>query len=226
MPRQDLVQQLIDHLRASSGGPAGGFAAGRPLHVCSAPGRLDVLGGLGADAGGTLAQLPLRRRAAVAVQRREGAESLFVSDQVRPPLGEAEIVAGPEMPTMDAGWAAGLLAAWRALCPPTDGDHVPGVSATVRSDIPINAGQASSTALLAAFVAAAADMLQRPLEPAAMANIVQASELAAARCPPSTVRAGWTIDALTCLLAERAAPSLLRYNAQPHGLVGAVPLPP
>jgi L-arabinokinase len=91
----------------------------------------------------------------------------------------------------------------------------------------MNAGQASSTALLAAFTTAAADLLDRPLDPPAHAHIIRTAE--AALHGSAHAGDGATIDALTCLLAGDPSsdrPALLRYNAQPHEFLGAVPLPP
>lgn len=224
MPRQDPLQSLLAHLSAGTHGIAF-FDPASAIRLRSAPGRLDVLGGLGADAGGTLAHLLLRATAAVAVQIRHSPDACFHSDQIRPPVGEPELRLPADAPPADAHWAAGLLAAWQALRAPNDQR---GVAVMIHSDIPMNAGQASSTALLAAFVAAAADLLDRPLDANAQAEIIRTGEAALHGSAHATE--GAIIDALTCLLAgdpsAAAGPALLRYNAQPHQLVGAVPLPP
>src|ERR1700728_3244535 len=68
MVRQDVAQLLTDEI---SRGTRPSFNTGRPVAVRSARGRLDVLGGLGADAGGTVAQMAVPARGAAAVQLRD-----------------------------------------------------------------------------------------------------------------------------------------------------------
>jgi L-arabinokinase len=230
MARPDAVQQLIDHLVAGSSS-AGFFARGpeAPAYLRSAPGRLDVLGGLGADAGGTLAQMGLRARAAVAVQLQQragdGPEAIFRSDQMTPPLGEPEVRI--ERASSEGSWATGLLAAWRRLRPADDSRTL---VAAIRSDIPLGAGQASSTAMLAAFVAAACDARNLALDANGQAALVCAGEAATLRSHPgAALHAGehTLIDALTCLLTGdvQGTGGISRYNAQPHERMGEVPLP-
>jgi L-arabinokinase len=217
MPRPDALQRLLDFSR-SGDSP---FVA-RPLHIRSAPARLDVLGALGADTGGTLAHIPLRSRIAVALQPREDPTAIFSSDLMQPPLGEPTLHLPPDGSRADASWAAPLLAAWQRLRPQS---APPGLTAVIRSDIPMNAGQGSSTALLAAFTVALTDLYQlSPDAPQLAALIADAEQLSPAT--PSTAN---YLTALTCLTAQSsppAAPAVIRYNAQPHERLGEIPLPP
>ncbi|HVX85439.1 MAG TPA: hypothetical protein VH253_11710 [Phycisphaerae bacterium] len=218
MPRPDALQRLLDFSR-SGDSP---FAAGAPVRIRSAPARLDVLGALGADTGGTLAHIPIRSRIAVALQPRDSPSALFHSDLMEPPLGEPTLRLSPNSSAADASWAAPLLTAWQRLRPQS---APPGLTAVIRSDIPMNAGQGSSTALLAAFTVALTDLYQlSPDAPQLAALIANAEQLSPAT--PSTAN---YLTALTCLTAQSsppAAPAVIRYNAQPHERLGEIPLPP
>lgn len=148
-----------------------------------------------------------------------------------------------------ASWAAGLLAlvwllhhqAHLPLLPPggaggragggvgrgwDTGDMRGGASLLIHSDIPIGAGQSSSTALLAAAARAFLQTSYSSLDPQALAALVATAEAFAGHnnpsAPPFPTRAH-VIDALTCLHPRE--PSLLRYSAQPYRFVGPVPLP-
>ena len=85
----DILHQLSDLLR----GPLSSLLLrGIPVHARSAPGRLDVLGGLARQAGGTLAQMALPRRAAAAVQRRQDGRLVVHHCDVTPPIGDPDYV--------------------------------------------------------------------------------------------------------------------------------------
>ncbi len=231
----------------------------------SAPARLDVLGGLAAQAGGTLAQIALPLRVTVTLQPRADSLLIIESDQISPPVGEGQVTfdlrklhqagdpTGEWIPAREvaallqgpAQWASPLVALWYTLLTshppktpaavvpataPHDAPSGPGATLLIRSTIPLGAGQASSTALLAATLLAWCDARQIHMEPLDQALAIQRAEsLADSHGGPAHA-----IDALTCLLADTSAPSsdasaprprLLRYSAQPHQFVGFVPLP-
>ena len=234
-------------LRQQLAGPlAGLLAADRPVIARSAPGRLDVLGGLGAQAGGTVAQMALPQRAAVAVQLRDDGKLVMHSNQIGPPVGEPQVSVkqlqrkGAQLPLPEmknelngmsepTRWAAPLVALWYTL-QQVVGEGIggaKGATIVVHSTIPMGAGQASSTALVTAVATALAEALKLKAEPMEQAVWIQRSESL------TQADAGQVIDALTCLLAEepgisptgKPAPKLLRFSSQPYQLVGHVKLP-
>jgi L-arabinokinase len=228
-PALSILQgRAADHLDRSA-----------PITFASAHGCLDVLGALEAEGGGTLAQMTLPGQAAVALQPRRDGQLSIHSAQITPPLGDSQVT----LPLRDclepspgriaqlasgrASWAAGLLALTSLL---HNQAHLPlpagGITLLIHSDIPIGAGQSSSTALLAAAARAFLQSLHASLDPQALATLVATAEAIAGHnnlsAPPIPSRAH-IIDALTCLHPRE--PSLLRYSAQPHRFVGPVPLP-
>jgi len=84
---QPILTVLAERLR----GPLHNLLAPtRPIFLRSAPARVDVLGGLASETGGTLAQMALPQRAAVAVQLRDDGLLVIHSDAIFPPVGEPE----------------------------------------------------------------------------------------------------------------------------------------
>jgi L-arabinokinase len=191
----------------------------------SAPARLDVLGALGADAGSTVAQMALPARVAVAVQFNESGMLALSGESFHPayvqrefclPLNSAMLADAP-------AWAVPILALWHALTAAAANQVRGGGGATLRflTAIPGNACQASSTALLSAMAVAVSELLQRPLDLPELALLIERAESHATGA--ASPHNGRVLDALTCLLAE--AGTMLRYSAQPHRLVGSVPIP-
>jgi galactokinase len=216
MARSDALnslKRLADEVRF--------FRAGLPVTYRSARGCLDVLGGLNAEAGGTMAQMPLPVHAAVAVQMEDEPRLRIRSAQIAPPVGESEVIvpAGQGCPP-EAAWAAGIAALWSQARPGT----ARGASVLIHSDIPQGAGQSSSTALLTAAAWAMTDPRQA-VSPLAIAQRVAAAEALAAQGSAARIPTGPIIEALTCMHSRSARPQVLRYSAQPHRFVGSVPLP-
>ena len=201
MPRPDVVQLLAESLFGEAPPPpaAHAFSAARPYRIRSAPARLDVLGALGADAGSTVAQMALPARVAVAVQFTES--------------GKLEL---PD----SCPWAAPIRALWQLLSTP---EPLPGAIVRIQSTIPTNACQASTTALVSALALAVTELRERPMNIPELALAIERAESQGTTPPPASIHNGRVLDALTCLLAE--AGTMLRYSAQPHRLVGSVPIP-
>jgi galactokinase len=250
MPKQDVMAELRKQIK---GALAALVLPGRGVVLRSAPGRLDVLGGLGAQAGGTVAQMTLPRRAAVAVQLRDQPELVIQSSAIGPPVGEPVVkmalgrlyregaegglIAAREVPGLlgePEAWALPIVALWYTLAQTTGRTAAEGgATFLIHSSVPMGAGQASSTAVVTAALLAlveAEGARGRPAEgPLELALWVQRAESMA------RTGAGHVIDVLACLLAEEpagaggaggeAGPKLLRFSAQPHQLVGPVALP-
>ena len=202
------------------------FRPDRPVTYRTAHACLDVLGALNAESGGTLAQMPLPTHIAVAVQPLPEPVLRIRSSQIAPPVGEPEVVlplAPPEPPPLSAipahaAWAAGIQALWTQMRPP-----FPGAAILIHSHIPQNAGQASSTALLAATALALTDPRQA-ISPLAVAQTVAAAEALTRYGDARFISPTHVIACLTCLHPRAARGRLLRYSAQPHRFVGPVAL--
>jgi galactokinase len=249
MPQsKDSVAELTSALR----GPLrASLQAQRTLHIRSAPGRLDVLGGLAAETGGTLAQIAIPARAAVAVQQRDDGKLIVHSLDVSPPIGEptwsiateklfrgkAHAPAQEITKYIDArhAWAGPFLALWYLLQHNTafrknnlpDHDQPvymnprAGATVLIHSQIPMGAGQASGTAALSAAVLALRDMLGEPLPD--VTDIARLIHRAEAMFPSGCIHA---VDALSCLCAG-APPerTIMRLASQSTQLVGHIRLP-
>ena len=239
MSRPDVISEL----RARVQEP-GFFRApetgGEAVTIRTAHGCLDVLGGLEAEAGGTLAQMVLPSQVAVAVQptaepllqarslQMEG-EATFPLEQIRgKPLPHVAQVLADGHFAEPAGWALAIAALLWNLDPrPSEAAAPPGVRVLVHGNIPMTAGQSSSTALLSAVALAVVEARGQFVEPLAIAQWVAAAEALAAPGLRSLIPVrGDVVNALTCMHARRDRhPQVLRYSAQPHRLVGPVPLP-
>ena len=160
------------------------------------------------------------------------------------PTGPAASIRSPQeildllprpVPAPDAPWslpwAAPLVALFElvlshpqlgATGPPRDRrtGRFPGAAVFIQSDIPMHAGQASSTAVITALTQA----LCRS-SPAAISTIEKAVLIQQAQNMFGGT-GSHVVDALTTLCALDGPPAhLLRYNAQPHDLIGQIPLP-
>jgi L-arabinokinase len=239
-----------DALTALRTAARGFFDPAAPVASAAAHGCLDVLGALEAEGGGTLAQMVLPGQVAVGLQpQAAGPPALRVrSAQIAPPVGDTEVaIPLADLLPLDhsaaaarigefvrrgggATWAAGLLAlVWllhheAPLRPRPDKGESDGLTLFVHGDLPQGAGQASSTALLAAAARALTDARGIPASADTLAQWAAAAEALAGGSPAPPAR-GHVIDACTCLYPRRPAPTLLRYSARPHRLVGPVPLP-
>jgi len=242
----ELIEQTTrDAVMRAAGAAAFDADSSAPVFVRSAPARLDVLGGLAAEAGATVAQMALPRRAAVGVQSRSDGKLVIFSEAMVPPVGEPLFEFDVSTDTADAkrmgaqavgpaSWARPLIGAWCAAAqvlqrerPATTENLKRGATIAVHSDIAINAGQASSTACVTAAVLAllawANHETQRPLqfEPLEMALLIHRAETMFAGASH-----GHVVDAFTCLSASDGPPAhVLRYSAQPHTLVGQAIVP-
>lgn len=219
------------------------FGTERPVFLRSAPGRLDVLGGLSSEAGGTLAHMALPQRAAVAVQLRRDGQLVIHSDDMAPPVGESDWTVSLDSLQQDGklasprelasritppyAWVAPIVGLWYVLHqgPAAHTSVEPpgapsGATVAIHSALPMGAGQASSTAVATATVLALCDAAGWKIDPLELALYVHRAECL------FPVACAHAVDAMTCLHALEGPPGhLLRYSAQPHQLVGQVKLP-
>ncbi len=95
-----------------------------------------------------------------------------------------------------------------------------GATVFIHSDIPMHAGQASSTAVITALTQAICRCLPATISTVEKAVLIQQAQNMFGGTGSHVV------DALTTLCAlDGPPPHILRYNAQPHDLIGQIPLP-
>src|SRR2546423_15146074 len=97
-----VSEQLLDEAIAADAnafcrrvGASAFFAAGRPVAVARAPGRLDVLGGIADYSGGLVLELPLRAATLVGAQRADDDLVVAVSDGRRIAVDAADPATAP-----------------------------------------------------------------------------------------------------------------------------------
>ncbi|MCL2648537.1 MAG: hypothetical protein FWD61_16285 [Phycisphaerales bacterium] len=219
MSRMDAVQFLLRELAAKRGARVGG-----PIRIASAPGRLDVLGGLGTESGGTVAHMTLPHRVAVAVRFTGEGVLKIQSGGLRVEVPADAAVSGL---SAASAWAGPLVALWQILQQAAPGERgAEGGEIWVHGDVPRSAGQASSTAMLAALATTVTSLRQTSsFTPDQLAQLIRQAEQAGGGARKMADPTGRMLDATSCLLADASRPHLFRYSTQPFRLVGQVPLP-
>ncbi|HKB93172.1 MAG TPA: galactokinase family protein, partial [Gaiellaceae bacterium] len=139
------------------------FAAGQPVAVARAPGRLDVLGGIADYSGGLVLELPLRAATLVAAQRGDDGLVVAVSEGRRIALEAAELATVPIGRLADRfsghdSWGAYVLGPIALLL--REGAAAPrGLRLLVSSAVPEGKGVGSSAAVEVAVLCATAACL-------------------------------------------------------------------
>lgn len=230
---------LTDRLMLQMKSVSGGFNPGDTT-VCTAPARMDVLGGLSLEAGGVVAQMALPCRAGVALLWRDDDKMIFMGRQHgqkhQPVIMPRAAVFSPGNQSGDpviatandppSAWTAPLLNVFQSLInkgfpisPKASARGAIGATVVVDSDIRAGSGQAASTAVTAALLQAVNVSCGLSLSAIQKAGIISEAQRAA------DGNHGHVVDALTVLSAQDGPPAhLLRYSAQPHSLLGQIPL--
>ena len=230
-----LTDRLTRQLKSVAAGQNHGNAT-----ICTAPARVDVLGGLSLEAGGVVAQMALPSRAGVALQWREDGKMIFLGQQRRqnhqPVILPSAAFFSADGQSRDpfvsrwddpqVAWTAPLLNVLQSLIglgmtipEMRSAKGAPGATVVVDSDIRAGSGQAASTAITSAFLQALSVSRGMALTAIQKAHIVSEAQRA------SDGNHGHVVDALTVLSAQDGPPAhLLRYSAQPHSLLGQIPL--
>jgi galactose-1-phosphate uridylyltransferase (family 1) len=233
--RTSDVSEFVALLRAPAPPLRDFFAAGRPVTLARAPGRLDVMGGIADYSGSLVLQLPLREAALVAVQPADDGDVRVMSlaaeagqDTRTLTLRRAEfegLLAGDYAAARRwfgrdpaTGWAAYVIGALLVLARERGARIGPGLRVLVRSQVPEGKGVSSSAALEVATMQAAAHLLGTPLEGAELARLCQVAENHVVGAPCGIM------DQMTAALGR--ADHLLALLCQPAEVRGFVPLPP
>ncbi len=148
-----------------------------PIHVARAPGRLDVMGGIGDYSGSLVLEMPIAEAAFVAVQplREEGVRivslsqdestthrffSLSASDFARLTQSDYDAICKELRREPDSSWAAYVLGPLFVLLKATDAKLCGGLRILIDSQVPEGKGVSSSAAIEVATMRALAALLQ------------------------------------------------------------------
>lgn len=237
------VPRLLERLRRELNSD---FLPGRPTRISSAPGRLDVMGGIADYTGSLVCEMPLQCAAALALQPRDDRQlqifSFNLLDEHRPFVLrislDALASATPQALQRDfadptrrwAAYIAGVLFilhenSYVDLASPA----VAGMNLAILSDVPMGAGVSSSAAIEVATImnfighfvldsgAAAATRLRQLNDPLEAAALCQQVENRIVGAPCGIM------DQVTSLLGR--SDSLLRMVCQPHQVQPPLRLP-
>ncbi len=184
-PRYEDVERFCSRVRGSAY-----FAAGRPIAIARAPGRLDVLGGIADYSGGLVLELPLRAATVAAVQQSDDGLVVAVSGGRRLAIAAVELATAPlgtlaERFTGRDSWGAYVLGVLALLL--REGTPTPqGLRLLVTSAVPEGKGVGSSAAVEIAVLCATAACLGVDATAKQLALLGQRAEqvFAAAPCGP------------------------------------------
>ncbi|MDP9173383.1 MAG: hypothetical protein M3O30_05900 [Planctomycetota bacterium] len=233
------VPQFIERVRNELGADFGN----RPLRVSRAPGRLDVMGGIGSYTGGMVCQSAVECAAVVGIQARQDRNiqvfSFNLLDEhvpftLRVPLDSLNKYSiealRSDLSAPGRQWAAYLVGCLailheRGLIDLTD-PSITGLNLALLSSVPIDAGLGSSTAIVVATMINLIEQMDiRPRMPAGSQR--DYSMLIAGMCQEVETRVAGTdsalIDSITSGTAEEGM--LLRMICQPNEQPAFVPLP-
>ena len=227
----DPVPTLLDRTRREL---SASFAAGRPVRVARAPGRLDVMGGIADYTGSLVCEMPLGVAAAVALQERSDRDvSVFsfnlldahVPFQLGMPL-DALAKASAESLRKSlsepgrrwAGYVLGCLFLLheKGLVDLADPRHK-GVNLAVYSTVPEGGGVSSSAALEVATMTNLAGHFGLDPDGVKIAVLCQEVENRVVGAPCGLM------DQMASSVGE--AGSMMRMVCQPHDLLPPLPFP-
>ncbi|MDB4913787.1 MAG: galK 2 [Gemmatimonadetes bacterium] len=200
-----------------------------PTFVASAPGRLDVMGGIADYSGSLVLQLPLDRRTTVTAQRqpgltvdiitlRDGEPHRRIAYDLRSLLDKpAHELALEFAPGSDDHWAAYVLGAAHACLVRHGVPAASGITLVIESTVPEGKGVSSSAALEVSAFAAIAAAYDVSFTPQQIATECQWAENHIAGAPCGIM------DQMTSACGERD--QLLRLRCQPATIEGYVAIP-
>ncbi len=206
----------------------------RPTVLTRAPGRLDCMGGM-ADFSGTLSlQTTIEQGVYVAAGRRDDqrvrVESVDWNHDGQPSVFEWSlscfyqsdgqfVTADTLSARFDAcPWARHVAGVCLGLLESGDLSHLAGgVNLVIQSDVPPQAGLASSAALQVACAKALAALFDFDLTAQQLARACRLANTEVVKNEPGLV------DHLTCLLGE--ADTLLQIRCQPQDVIGSLTMP-
>jgi galactokinase len=209
------------------------FAASEPVFVASAPGRLDVMGGIADYSGSLVLQLPLDRATVAMAQRHDestvdvmslrGAAHLRASiplEALRHTTPGAAQRLGAYFTSRESHWASYVVgAAYACLARHPDAlrSTTRGLRILIESDVPEGKGVSSSAALEVSTLAAVAAAFDIAMTPEQVAIAAQWAENNVAGAPCGIM------DQMTSACGR--AGHLLRLRCRPASIEGHVAIP-
>jgi L-arabinokinase len=204
------------------------FDSSSPVYTASAPGRLDVMGGIADYSGALVLQLPIRETTTVSVRRRTDGWVRVRSEQVPEPFairyesllidGRVDYAAARARLAQHPGgtWAGYVVGCLLALHR-EKGIRVAGLEVHVTSEVPPGKGVSSSAALEVATLRAlteAYDLTWQGTELPRLAQVVE-NQIVGAPCG--------LMDQLACHFGQPG--HLLPIHCQPDRVGQPLPLP-
>jgi galactokinase len=211
------------------------FAAGAPIHVARAPGRLDVMGGIADYSGSLVLEMPIAEAAFVAMQASPGELNVTVislpQEQNEPPRrvslpadewaalrsGDYDVARQRLRENPAEAWAAYVVGPVLVMLRETRAELARGLRILVDSRVPEGKGVSSSAAVEVAAMRAAATLADRKLSGEALAKLCQMAENRVVGAPCGIM------DQMTSALGRQD--QLLALLCQPATVEGYVPVP-
>jgi galactokinase len=228
----DRLRSLPDHPDAALRSV---FEKCVPIRVARAPGRLDVMGGIGDYSGSLVLEMPIAEAAFAAVQRssmagivivslnqapREGARSATISaEQLSRFLTSEYGAINRELQREPAAaWAAYILGPVLTLLRETRSKLTGGLRILIDSNVPEGKGVSSSAAIEVATMRAVAALLEVELTGDELARLCQLAENRVVGAPCGIM------DQMTSALGQEN--ELLALRCQPATVEGFAQIPP
>lgn len=237
----DQIRSAFKFIRDSlPGSVRAHLEPGKSVAIGTAPGRLDVMGGIADYSGATVLEATIGARTTVLVQPREDSRIRVVT--VGPEAGALDGAtfelssdvfwrqdAGTTGSTLVAAdhlrnaigkenrWASYVVGVWYILLSEGIASSLRGANVIVHGTVPLGAGVASSAALEVATMRAVTTAFGIDLDGFRIAALCQLVEHRVAGAPCGIM------DQVTCTLGQSGR--LLALQCQPHDILGHVPLP-
>jgi galactokinase len=236
VPETDWPDGDLDHRRALAwfGAQTAFFDPSQPLYVTRAPGRLDVMGGIGDYSGSLVLELPIAAATWVAVQANRRPEIVIQSDDIAALGGESRVT----LPLADVvpdrpldyerahallaadprrNWASYALGALVVLHAERGKPLKHGIRMSVWSEVPVGKGLSSSAALEVAALETLARLVGEEIEDRDLGLLAQKVENFVVGAPCGVM------DQMTSVHGRRD--HLLEILCQPAEIVGQVRVP-
>ncbi|HVT27570.1 MAG TPA: hypothetical protein VHE81_06080, partial [Lacipirellulaceae bacterium] len=205
-----------------------------PIHVARAPGRLDVMGGIGDYSGSLVLELPIAEAAFAAAQRSKSGDVTIASLRNGGRRAIMKTIAAREWSELrdgdyaaarqffaqdpDSAWAAYIAGPILVLLREVQSGFDSGVRVLIDSQVPEGKGVSSSAAVEVATMRAVAPLIGVTLAGEELARLCQRAENHIVGAPCGIM------DQMTSAMGHNV--ELLALRCQPATVEGYVPVPP
>ena len=204
------------------------FSKQQEIYSASAPGRLDVMGGISDYSGSLLLQMPIKQTTKVSIQKREDSmihirsisgrnkADEFVMDSVEL-VGKDYASISQRLKSIPGGdWAIYIIGSISVLAKEKD-MPLKGLSIEVESKVPVGKGVSSSAALEVATMCALGQLFQLSFKKTELPLLAQKAENLVVGAPCGLM------DQLSSYLGKKNR--LLPLVCQPHTVFDTIPIP-